>query len=186
MYDQEIDRDRATPSNQRLQTMVGRHIDQMIRTRNFKARNERFQTGVSVNSHKGRKVSVDRKIRECFQWKATGQSARGDSCRFSHGSNRGQRAQSSSLAPEARTQIDGRKPKKRALLGDKAESCAQTSSKESARIRRVIVGILPYVKNYKSDSGCKFGDQCLIRHTEAGGQPSKKSKKSGGKDQLPH
>ena len=73
MYDQEIDRDRAMPSCQRLKTMVRRHIDQMSRTRNFRARNERIETGVSVKSHKGRKVSVDRKVQECDQSKANGQ-----------------------------------------------------------------------------------------------------------------
>ena len=46
MYDHENDRDRAVPSYQRLKTMVRRHIDQMIRTRIFRARNERIETGV--------------------------------------------------------------------------------------------------------------------------------------------
>ena len=32
----------------------------MIRTRNFKARNGRIETGVVVKSHKGRNVSVER------------------------------------------------------------------------------------------------------------------------------
>ena len=38
MYNQEWNRDRATPSYQRLRTVV-KHIDQMIKTRNFKAQN---------------------------------------------------------------------------------------------------------------------------------------------------
>ena len=44
MHDQEIDRDRAMPSYQRLK------IDQTIRTRNFRARNESIETGVLVKS----------------------------------------------------------------------------------------------------------------------------------------
>ena len=52
-------------------------------------------------SHKGRKVSVDRKVGESCQWKATGQYSKRDSCSFSHGSNRGQKAQSSSPAPKS-------------------------------------------------------------------------------------
>ena len=52
LYDQEIDRDRATPSYQRLKTLVRRHVDQMIRTRNFRARNERIETGVRVKRQK--------------------------------------------------------------------------------------------------------------------------------------
>ena len=31
----------------------------------------------------------------------------------------------------------------------------------------------PVCKNYKSESGCTFGDQCLFGHTEAVGQPRK-------------
>ena len=42
----------------------------MIRTRHCKARNERIETGVFVKSQKGRKVSVERTTRECYQWKA--------------------------------------------------------------------------------------------------------------------
>ena len=61
--DQEIDRDRVMPSNQRLTTMERRHIDLMIRARNFRAWNERIETGVLVKSQKGRKVSVERKKR---------------------------------------------------------------------------------------------------------------------------
>ena len=116
MYDQEIDRTRAVPSNQRLEKT---HY-QMVRTRNYKARNERIETGVLVKSHKGRKVSVESKVGECFQWKATGQCSRGDSCSFSNGSNRGQPAQSPSPAPKAQTEIDRRKPWKG--IGSRGES----------------------------------------------------------------
>ena len=59
-----------------------------------------------VKSQKGRKVSDERKVGDCVQWRATGQCSKGDSCSFS----RGQRAQSSSPAPTVPTQTDGRKP----------------------------------------------------------------------------
>ena len=39
--------------------MVRQHDDQMIRTRNFRARNERIETGGVVKSHKGRTISVE-------------------------------------------------------------------------------------------------------------------------------
>ena len=67
-----IDLDRAMPSYQRLKTMVRRRIDQMIRVRNYKAWNERIDTGVSVKSHKGKNVRIERRRGEWFQWKATG------------------------------------------------------------------------------------------------------------------
>ena len=61
------------PSYQRLIEMSGTH--------KLKARNERIETGVLVKSHKGRKVSVERRMGKCFQWKANGQCS-GDSCSF--------------------------------------------------------------------------------------------------------
>ena len=44
----------------------------------------------------------------------------------------------------------------------------------------------PECKNYKSESGCKFGAKCVFRHAEVDSQPDKKQKKNGGKDQLLH
>ena len=146
MYDREIDRNLALPRYPRLKTVVRRHVDQMIRKRNFKTRSERIETGVLVKSHKGRNVRAERKVgdlkvkdfsawEECYQWKANGQCSRGDSCSFSHGSNRGQQAQSSSLAPKARcrhrlTEGSPRKvlvPGEKVLLEGKAELRAETS-----------------------------------------------------------
>ena len=112
LYNQELNRDEVTPSYQRMRTMARQHVDQMIRTRNFKAWNERFETGALVKSHKGRNVGVGRKVGECFQWRATGQCSKGDSCSFNHGSYSGQGAQSSSSTLRAPTQTDGRKPER--------------------------------------------------------------------------
>ena len=80
MYSQELNRDKVTPSYQKLSKLVRQRINQMVRTRNFKAPNERFQRGALVKSLKGRNVTVERKVGECFQWKATGQCSKGDSC----------------------------------------------------------------------------------------------------------
>ena len=70
MYEQEIDQDRSKPSSQKLITIVRRDIDQMIRTRNFKVRNERIETGVLVKNQKKENVSNERKPGECYRWKA--------------------------------------------------------------------------------------------------------------------
>ena len=64
MYEQEIDQHRSKPSDQKLKTMVRRHIDRMIRTPNFKVRNERIETGVLVKSQKGKNVSVENEDKE--------------------------------------------------------------------------------------------------------------------------
>ena len=97
MYNQELSRDRL-PS--KLSTQ---HTDQTMRTRKFKARNERIETRMLVRSQKGRDVSGERKVGECFHWKANGQCSRGDCCSLSHTSHSGERAR-------APTQTDERKP----------------------------------------------------------------------------
>ena len=103
VYDQEIDRNLALPSYQRLKTMERRHIDWMKRTRNFRAWNQRIEDrGIGQESQR-EKVSVEMRVGEWCQWKATGQCSRGDSHSFSQTSNHGQKAQSSSLAPKAQT-----------------------------------------------------------------------------------
>ena len=57
--------------------MVRRHIDQMIRTRNLKVRDERVEAGVLIKTQKRKNVSVERKHGEC-QWKAKGECSKGD------------------------------------------------------------------------------------------------------------
>ena len=80
-FQQEIEQHNLQPSYQKLKTMVKRCMDQKIRARNFEARNERYETGVSAKSRcKGKLVSVDWKQGECFQWKAKGQCSRGNAC----------------------------------------------------------------------------------------------------------
>ena len=61
MYNQELNRDKVTPSYQRWMKMVRQQIDETIRTRNFKARSERSGTGVSVKSHRGRNFQRGKK-----------------------------------------------------------------------------------------------------------------------------
>ena len=48
----------------------------------------------------------------------------------------------------------------------------------------MIFGIVSHVKTYKSETGCKYSNKCRFRRVEVGGQPSKKSKKSGGKGSV--
>ena len=68
------------------------------------------------------------------------------------------------------------------LQEGKIKERADITLKETARIRCVIIGIPPVCQHHKTDSGCKFGDKCVFRHTEDDSQPSKKQKKSGGKE----
>ena len=127
-------------------------------------------------------TSARKEVGECFQWKATGQCSRGDSCSFNHGSHSGQRAQSSSSTSRAPTQTDGRKLYKYGNLTGESPSCLKPEN----RVKIILRGTRtepscdfwhpPICLNHKSDSRCKYGDKCKILHTEAGGQSRKKVK----------
>ena len=115
-----------------------------------------------------------------MQWKAKGQCSKG----------RQQAWKENTIVPasRSRTQSDRKRPSKGSIprggspAGRKDQKTLQKlTQKEIVRIRRVIVGILPYVKNYKTESGCKFAE---LRHTEVDSHPSKKSKKSGRKGSV--
>ena len=60
MHEKEFDRDRAVPRYQKLQTMMRWRIDQMIRTRNLRARNGKIETGIWFKSQKKRMWSWKR------------------------------------------------------------------------------------------------------------------------------
>ena len=84
LYDQGVARNNGTSNYQQLETAVKLHIDQIMRNRNFNAWKDIVEKRSVTKSRKGNKVCVERKVKECFQWKARGQCSRGYSCSFSH------------------------------------------------------------------------------------------------------
>ena len=116
LYDQEVARNNGTPNYQQLKTAVKLHIDQTMRNRNFRARNDVVERGSVTKSQKRKQSIVEEKVGECFQWKAQGQCSKTDSCRFSHdppaSGNRGssQRRKRRSFSPASNSkakQTDG-------------------------------------------------------------------------------
>ena len=75
-------------------------------------------------------------------------------------------------------------PRETSFWKERSESVQKLPQKKLHKSVVVIIDILPFVKNYISDSGCKFGDTCLFRHTEADRQPSKKCNKRGGQGSV--
>ena len=62
LYNLETVRNNGQPSNSRLKTAVKLHIDQMMRTRNFRVQNEVVKRGAATKSQKGNKAYVERKV----------------------------------------------------------------------------------------------------------------------------
>ena len=160
MNEKEINQDRSRPSYQKLKAMVRRHIDQMIRTRIFKVRNERIETGVLVRTQKGKNVSVERKQGECNQWKASAQ--RKEMLAVSATTIVGvERKHIRPLLLQDRrhtmTEEDLRKevpPEAVVPQEGNIQKRADIPLKGTVRIRRVIIWHPPVSLNYKSESGC--------------------------------
>ena len=85
LCDRETVRNNGQPSFSRLKTSVRLHVDQTMRIRHFRVRNEVMERGVVTKSQKRKKkANVERKVGDCYQWKANGQCLKGDSCSFGH------------------------------------------------------------------------------------------------------
>ena len=78
LYDPETVRNKKQTSYSRL------FLDQKMKCRNLKARNDMIQ-GEVTRSRKENKANVERKVGDCWQWQATGQCSKGDSCGFHYG-----------------------------------------------------------------------------------------------------
>ena len=132
---------------------------------------------------------MERKVGECNQWNAFGQCSKGDSCSFSHDLASGNRCdqrrggQSTSLAPKAQAQTDGKIPQKvqaaegKFLPAQEARFRADISLRESVRTRRVIIGTLSCVSKTSLNQ-----DAHMAKHADSDtwrlmGSPAKSRRK---------
>ena len=90
-----------------------------MRSRNFWVRNEIVERGAITKSQKGKTAFVERKVEECYQWKATGHCSKGDIRSVRHDPTCGNKfedhrskGQSSIPAPNSKAQTGGQKPLK--------------------------------------------------------------------------
>ena len=190
LCDQGVARNNGTPNYEQLKTAVKLHTDQMMRNRNFRTRNDVVERGSVTKSEEGKKAFVERKVGECFQWKAHGQCSQGDSCGFSHdtmafgNSGAGQRRKGRSSSPASNSKAEGQKPSQGS--GNKEESSSDKRSEIPCRFNKCKNPSCkfwdpPVCQNHKSERGCIYGDKFHFRHVEAEGKPSKRSKKGGAK-----
>ena len=161
--------------------MVRRHTYQMARTRNFRARSERIETGELVKSKReecqrgtenGRVISgeqLDSVQEETLAVLATGTIVVSKHSRLL-------------LLRRRRHWLTGESPRQAVILARRSYWKERSKSVQKFPQRKLHKSVVwwhpPVGQNYTSDSGCKFGDKCL--YTEADRQPSTKSKKSGG------
>ena len=181
----EIHQKKAGPDYHRLKTMVKRSIEQKLRTKNFEARNGRFETSAVVKNQ-GAKQGEQGSLGDCWQWKANRQCSKGDNCSFRHVPKK--RAKIDTAEPFSRIfyaaecetmHREPRVPEAEARVGKWLDGRARITSKEIAQLPFCEKWHSPECLFYKSERGCKFGDKCSYEHRQVYEQPSKKSKKNG-------
>ena len=174
--------------------MVRRHIDQMIRTRNFEARNERIETDVLVKSHTGRQSAWRGKWENAVSGKQLDNVRKETHTvsvmiqRLETDAIRDEKDNRPLLQHKRRHRLSEKNPSKSS--GRRGESPSGTREKIPCRYvlrdkcTSPSCNYWPSLVSqfYKSESGCTYGEKCRFRHVEADGQPSKKSKKRGVKD----
>ena len=147
-----------------------------------------MERGSVTKSHEGKNAYVEKKVWGCFQWKAHGQSSKGDSCSFSHdtkasgNSGAGKRRRGRSSSPASHSKA--KKATERKVLTREIRLYADTENFLKKKNRRVNSGILPCVRITGLKKGCIYGDKCRFRHVDAEEQPNKKSKKGGAKGSV--
>ena len=141
-----------------------------------------LRQGICQESQK--EVSVEKRMGECFSGKQP------DSVQEERTSCK-PREQSWTTSPKGQTQIDGRKPSKgsgsrKVFLKGKVRKRANSSLKEFVPIRRVIIGILPYVKIPYLYLDANLATNVCSDTLKLMAGPVKSRRKVVGKDQLPH
>ena len=192
MYDQELDRDGAVPRYQRLKTVARRHIDQMIRTRKFNARNERIETGGYYESivKNGRMSAWKGEWGEGYQWKENEQCSGGDTRSLATEVIVGNKHNRRLPVQRPRQRLTQERlrlalvPGEKVLLEGKVRKREKVTSKEIAQIRRVNIGILP-CQNYKSKRCANSATNVYSDIRRLTRSKVKSRRKVVGKDQLP-
>ena len=197
LYDQETARNNGQPSYPRSKTSVKLHIDRMMRTRNFWVRNDVVERGSVTKSQKGKKAYIERKVEECFQWKAHGECSKEDSCSFgndtkaSGNSGAGQRRKDDRLLPHPirrqRLTARDKNPQKNQATKRKALQTKGAKSRaysEFVKSRRVHFGILPCVRSTSLKEGVFMVTNAISDMLRPKKSPAKGQRKVVQKDQL--
>ena len=186
LYNMEIHQKKAEPDYHRLKPMVKRSIKHSLRMKNFEAKNGKFETSAVVKNRRA-KQREQKSLGDCWQWKANGQCSKGDNCSFRHDINK--RAKKNTAEPFSRIFYAG-----------ECEKCIENpeSKRQKPKWKMARLPCKDYLKGtcttpfcekwhppeclfYKSENGCKFGEQCSYAHRQVDEQPCKKSKKNGDK-----
>ena len=183
LYDMEIHQKISMPTYQKMKTMVRRSIGQNRRLRNFDARHERIESGAVVKNRKGL-IGVEGGKGYCYQWKVKGQCSKGDKRSFRHERNdHAQKPTPKAATPSEPLMTRGRSVSKKRSIRGKSNHGAILRQPCRYHLKSTCTRSPceswhpPWCRFYKTETGCKDGDECLFPHHKVDEQPNKKSEK---------
>ena len=129
--------------------------------------------------------------RSAINGKQKGQLTKGDGCSCRRDENkRGKSTRSFSLAPKPQTKSDGNSSLKGKTLRGRSPS-GNRYQRPCTKLHqwKLFESVMWFVassrmQHHTTQSGCKFGEQCVFIHRKVGSQPNKKPKKTGGKGSV--
>ena len=143
-------------------------VDHMMRTRNFRVRNEVVERGAVTKSSKGKKAYVERKLGECFQWNYGDEK---DDRLLPHQIRRPRLTNGEKIFKKHHA-------KEREALQTKGTKCHACT--KIVKTRRVNLGTCPCVKTTSARPDAHLKEHVssdMLRQRK----PTKKSKKGGAK-----
>ena len=180
--DLEIHQKKAELDYHRLKTLEKRSIEHNLRTKNFEARNGRFEASAVVKNQ-GVKQHEQRSLGDCWQWKANGQCSKGDNCSFRHDKDKRAKSTQPNPAPASSTQENvknasrTKSPRGRSPSGKMARLPCKDYLKGTCTTPFCEKWHLPECLFYKSKKGCRFGEECSYAHRQVEEHLGKRSKR---------
>ena len=169
---------KAGPDYHRLKTVVIRSIEQDIRNKNFGARNGNYERNAVVKNQ-GTKQRKQRTPGDCWQWKATGQCSRGDTCSFRHDVNERAKPTQPNSSRRSSTRQNEKMHREPEVVEAEAqvEECldcrARITSKELVPLYSVKSGILQNACSTSPRRDAVLGKSALVRIARLMNSPAK-------------
>ena len=161
--------------------MAKGNTDQKLRSRNFEGRKGKIGTG-AVTMNRRCQRSMERRLGDCWQWQTSEQRSKGNNCSFRHDEIKRVKSPPKSTQPsEPLKERDERKISRRSFRdsspsGRPSRPPCRRCLRGNCTIPSCRFWHPPECHNYKTESGCKFGNKCAFMHQRAEEQPSKKPK----------
>ena len=157
--------------------------------KNFEARNGNCETNAVVNNQRV-KQHEQRTLGDGWQWKANGQSSKGDNFSFRHDINKRAKTTQPNPSPSSSTRQNEKKSSKTGSPGGKSPSGRMFRLPCKDYLKGTCTNSFcekwypPECVFYKSEIGCRLGEKCSYAHRQVEEQPRKRSKKNGDKSAV--